>query len=86
MTEQCPNCATPMQRARCVWCDGLGWTWHSGEKGPCGVCGGTGGRLYCPTCIRTTVYTRLECPFNYCDSPKVCEALGLCHHEVRRRP
>ena len=26
------------------------------------------------------VYSRPECPFNYCDDPKTCKTLGKCRH------
>jgi hypothetical protein len=27
------------------------------------------------------VFSRPECPFNYCDDPLVCKPLGQCHHK-----
>ncbi|MHB8871657.1 MAG: hypothetical protein ACYC5G_04345, partial [Candidatus Doudnabacteria bacterium] len=30
--------------------------------------------------INADVYSRAECPFNYCDDPEVCKSLDRCHH------
>lgn len=29
---------------------------------------------------KVEVYTRPECPFNYCDDPEECKKLDRCHH------
>lgn len=26
------------------------------------------------------IYSRDECPFNYCDNPEVCKSLNRCHY------
>jgi len=28
------------------------------------------------------VYSREECPFNYCDNPSLCKSMNLCRHKI----